>query len=199
MSFGSENMTKRIYTTFFLVLVVVCSWGCSALGDCACSEADLAVVDAPTLPFEVRSPKGGEIDVTVKMVKPHVAKVTVRNVSTEPVFIPYAPMVRNGLAFVAILGLERLDRATGEFRSAEEGHLGPGINALPAGETFEYQYSLENGTYRLNVRYSVDERDAELRNGLHGLTGEEFAQRVRVLEAMMPISVRSHFSATFKS
>jgi len=105
-----------------------------------------------------RRPFGDEIVVSVARTGPKKALLTVTNQSNNKVFLPYLPGRPDGHAFFAIVGLEKLNKETGQFEEWEGTDFGPGLHPLDAGRSYKWGIRvLEHTRYRVNLRYVTDE------------------------------------------
>jgi len=105
-----------------------------------------------------RSASGNEVVATIRTNKlKRQVLLTVHNLSSEDVFMPFLPGINTEYAVLVILGLEKKNPVGGQFESYGASDFGPGLHPLHAGESFKYIFSLEEpGTYKLTLRYSVD-------------------------------------------
>jgi len=105
-----------------------------------------------------RRPFGDEVVVSVARKGPKKALLTVTNQSSNKVFPPYLPGQTDGYAFFAIVGLEKLNKETGQFEEWEGTDFGPGLHPLDAGRSYKWGIRvLEHTRYRVNLRYVTDE------------------------------------------
>ncbi|MGI8468554.1 MAG: hypothetical protein ACR2N3_08880 [Pyrinomonadaceae bacterium] len=108
---------------------------------------------------QLLAPKGDEIRIEVKYLKPKKAIVTVYNDSSGDVFMPYLPGIKSKWAYFSCLQEEKLNSKTGEFETLQGSDFGCGMHSLPAGKSFKYvMWMAESGSYRVNVNYSIDTR-----------------------------------------
>lgn len=110
-------------------------------------------------PDQLLVPRGDEVKVVVKYLKPKKAIVTVYNISSGDVFIPYLPGIKSEWAFFNNLQEEKLNPKTGEFEALHGSDFVCGMHPLAAGKSFKYiMWVAESGNYRVNVNYSIDTR-----------------------------------------
>jgi len=110
----------------------------------------------------LRIPNGDEVKVNVKILKAKRALMIVENKSDDDVFIPYLPGINSEYSDIVVLGLEKFDSETSNYTPIEEADFGPGLRPLHSGKSFKYIFSVpKSGTYKINLRYSVDKGLAE--------------------------------------
>jgi hypothetical protein len=109
------------------------------------------------LEIPVVVPKGNEIAITVGVVGPRKAVVTLSNTTTTPVYLPYLSEPSGGFAYFINYELEEQNEETEEWMTFPPGDFGAGFHALGAGETIRARISTpHSGVFRIKVTYIVD-------------------------------------------
>jgi hypothetical protein len=110
-----------------------------------------------TLPIE--PPQGDEIELTVHVLEPKKAVITIRNVSAKSLYVPYMTGERNGFAYFINYELQKKDEQTGEWVALPPPDLGSGFQPLESREIIKGRLMApESGTFRLALVYMVDSR-----------------------------------------
>lgn len=124
--------------------------------------------------IDVKVPKGDEVSLKVEVIGRRKVRLTVSNISSKTVFLPYFAGGKNKYAYYAIYQIERKDDLTGEFKTFEMGHLGTGLHPLKPSDFYRDIYiDPERGTYRISVTYLIDEKVVEQINNLARLDKEQ--------------------------
>lgn len=115
--------------------------------------------------FPIERPRGDEIELTVRVLEPKKAVLTIRNVSAKAIYLPYMEAERNGFAYFINYELQKKDEKTGEWAALPPPDLGSGFQPLEAGEIIKGRLvGPENGTFRLELVYMIDSRVFEKMN-----------------------------------
>lgn len=196
-----KTSAKRVCK--ILVFVTFLTTGCYTGLD---STVDQTVANSTTnadadsnLKLVVQRPTGKELTLTVRVVAPRKAIITVTNNSDTDIYTTYIPGGKDKFAIYAILNEERMDPVTKDFKLLKGNHFGTGFHALPAHDLFNETFFVpHSGKYRVSIRYLVDAGLAKRINGLASLNGAERMAEEKSISSVDEIATHTIMSEPFE-
>lgn len=182
----------RVYKFFglmFIITICISIISCTQVNTADGAIDEISKSEQIKLLDTIKAPTGNEIKVEIKFFKPKEAIVTVQNISSDDVFLPYLPGLKDDWSLFACLGLEKKDLETEKFTAISCGDFAPGLYPLQAGKSFRYLLRVSKpGTYRVNVNYIIDEQLKNLINEETNqdkmLTNEEIVLKSKIITSL---------------
>lgn len=155
--------TLVVVTSFGAVAVIfLAAWSCTSPRPPSDYKSERVGVECE-VPAALERPNGSELRLSTKRLDANRLRVRIENVSNRTVYLPYSPEEQE-TTFVSYLTEKRNKRGDFERQSAEA-DFAPGLHGLERESEIQFDFfEVEQGEYRLMVRYLVDSRLVDLLN-----------------------------------